>query len=198
MLKDMTSINYDNLTYLDKEGYYAAFDKSWGEFSKSFHKLETLPEYNEGGGHMLKCYQDGDYEGLGLKLKEFEQAEMGFNQKAIDAELVYERIHLVPKVFTPYLEYEWYTYVVSERMGETILAADISTILHAAELRDFVCFDEKIAYILDFRPGTCQGAWVAEGEDAKKLMAAYYEVRKQATDYKDWFELDPDVLSWIS
>ena len=118
----------------------------------------------------------------------------------INPTIQFQRLHTIQKPLSDYIQYEFYSYLVSEKTGE-----DIRCTFEANSFKhDFVLFDEQDLFILDFSSkGELLGCWYCarnfkNEKEFSKLIVYYQNLFNKALNFKKIAQFDQGLLNKIS
>lgn len=184
-------------TYIPLEKFSEVFGELWNTLRCEFLKLETLQYYDVAEDPNYFAYINKDIEGFVTALKQFHDDEMTASEQ-FEIPIEFKRIHLISRPFSQYIEYEFYSYLISEKSGENIRCIDsIKNI--SEEYDDFIMFDGKAILINDFsNDGKWHGSWCYESSSNDDLLVNlrkhYLELFSGAKDYKNFAKFDNDII----
>jgi hypothetical protein len=192
-MKDLDFQNLkNNSEYISVEDFFERFDKYYKNAKSDFKKLETLQYYHEDSSSPMWVYFKGDTKSFINSLEKFKQDELG---DVSTGNLSEKRIHFIDYPISKYLEYEYYTYVVSSTLSQDI---KILPTPKNQNLSDFVIFDDAKLLIHDYdEGGKLVGAYDFLGSDEQiaKLSQVYDQLYKSSLDFESMFEPDKNIIS---
>ncbi len=175
-----------NAVFLPDDGY----DKYWVEFNSAgvkAKKLEFLQTYAFIDGN--NDFDNKDYDAFVSMLKDFYINAWGGKDNI-------KRIHFVERPVDPYLEMEYYTYLVSERLGQDIRITEDRK-LFPKKVYDFVLFENDNLFILNFGNNDCwKGAWhVTDKKTIEEFSVWYDEVFAKCTNFKSMLTPNKEIIN---
>ena len=160
--------------HIDCDVFSALWDDLEGD-SVKIRKLEFLQTYAFMGEE--KNYQKGKYK---LFLKYLQK----FHDGAFGGKANMSRIHYVEYPLDPYLEMEYYTYLINEKYGQDIRVTNRRE-LFPEKMYDFLLFNNGNLLIHDFGKDSWNGAWwVTDKQDIKELTKWYDKVFEESINFK--------------
>jgi hypothetical protein len=183
------------------EEFNRLFDQHWELMTKRFFKFEGLQFYDEGPDGMLKPFQEGKYEEFGNKLKAARAEDEPFFATAKERGCSFVRVHAARTPFTSYMQAEFYSYVLSEQLGERIyyLAEEVLKSQLGFVPPDYICFDSDCVLVHDYNEnGTRKGGWAIEDhqvissvEDLSRILES------KAIPFRELMTPAPDVVAML-
>jgi hypothetical protein len=164
---------------LSLEEFHSEFLAAWQRLDRRFLKLECWQTYQEPATESLRAFLRGDRRRVDALLLTEARRDGFLYDEVVQRGLDYARIRLVQKPLTPYLAWEMWNYQVRERMGESILIAELppSVELPNNEFFDFLLFDRSVGLVHDYGDDGLQvGGWLVSDQ----AMLAELETRALA------------------
>lgn len=175
------------------EMFGGRFDAAWDRLSQRFFKFECQQYYDEGADGPYHDFVRGDHEALVEHLTALRREDLPFFQQARDRGAHFVRVHAIVKPLTEYMKYEFYSYSISELLGERILTIDLSVAetIAGASLQDFLLFDGSVLFAQTYDSGILRDAH--ETSDANNIAHAVELAERllhDAHDFREDFTLD--------
>jgi len=160
-----------------------------------------LQFYDEGLDSTYESYKNNEIDLFVERLVLFREGRLPELTELAQKSVSFKRLHFLKQPITKYLEYEYYTYLISSSLGEQIVVNNIDVVISKDNIGDFLLFDDKCAFIHDYDSnGIYKGAWVLQ-EDKKDLikeMCDWYDLQfSVATDFKGLFKPDQSIVDRI-
>lgn len=185
---------------LSVEDFDRIFDEQWDLMSRRFFKFEGLQYYDEGPESVLVPYLAGRFSEFAERLKSARSEDSPFFASARDRGVEFYRVHAVEHPFTAYLEAEFYSYILSEQLGETILCVSRAELDQTETyVPDFLLFDNKLALVHEYdQRGTRKGGWCIDDPSAVAIISQVSEwLIQKGTPFKQHFEGIPEILAML-
>lgn len=167
------------------------YDKLWDEFTKEgvcAKKLELLQTYDFIDGN--EDFKNKNYDKFVEMLKEFDENASGGKDNV-------KRLHYIEFPLNPYLEMEYYTYLIGEKYGQDIRVTDDRN-LFPSEVFDFVLFENGNLFLLDFGKNndTWVGAWHVTDESVLKQVSKWFDdVYAEAENFKSMMKPNKKIVA---
>ena len=110
-----------------------------------------------------------------------------------------KRLHLIEFLISDYIKYEYYSYYLSNYLGEFIKYNDIKK-YNNIPLKDFVIFDNKYLLIHDYgKEGRIKGAWylTEETTNLQELVTWYDASFRKVKYFQGIMKPDKNILDLI-
>jgi hypothetical protein len=188
--------------YLSLNDYHRQFVESWNQAKNLILKLETLMDYclDHNNSDYIFFIQDST-DAFIRELTSYWNSEARESYKRLTrGELSFKRLHTIEQPLSKYIEYEYYSYVASEVLGEEIRIIDKSNTLAGDKLNeDFVIFDGYEMYIQDYgEKGNLHGAWhVTDSAVIACRITQFDTAFAKAENYRKLFDGDVNIISGI-
>ena len=184
---------------IDEDEFLTIYTDAWNKMY-SFKKLEPLQEYNV-GEESYEHFQTKQYSEFVRDLIEFWKSEKDDFVDAVSRSAQIQRLRIVSSPVSEYIEHEYYSYIVSERMGEEIRFLRDET-NNLDNLLDFILFDRNTIIINLFNnDSSFASSYVYKSEDCPLLSNLYSEFEEcfsKAVNYKEILENpNQDIISEI-
>ncbi len=132
----------DKAIYLSLSEFNRKFDELWENMTESFKKFECLQIYDEPGECPIYDLINKDHNLFSKKLKQNKILDKPFYISALSKGISMKKLHLIEFPISDYIKYEYYSYYLSNYLGEFIKYNDIKK-YNNIQLKDFVIFDNK-------------------------------------------------------
>jgi hypothetical protein len=160
---------------LEASEFGAVFGDCWRAADRGMDKVEVWQAYSEPDARSYSAFLLGDY-GQVLGLIEAETRAEGFVYDDIRTKgktLTRQRVVRLP--LTPYLEWEFWSYLVRSALGDDVWVVDVTGIPAALPdpgLFDFLLFGRDAALVHDYAPGgVLDGGWLVTARTALERLA---------------------------
>jgi hypothetical protein len=188
---------FSNITVssrMTRQESHVRFDSAWDSLSVRFFKFECQQFYNEGAASPYHDFLAGDFDSFVRKLVDARREDAPFFEQAKARGTSFVRIHAINEPVSDYLKFEFYSYCLSELLGERILVVDHSQaeMLAGGTLKDFQLFDDHTLLVQDVVDGTNVG--VVESNDAADIARTAqlaHELESIGRGFRDAFPLEP-------
>lgn len=154
---------------LTVEEFSARFDAEWEKLSLRFFKYESLQYYKGEENAGFDAFRAGDYPEAIKRLRVARGEDRPFFESARRRGAQFVRVHAAHHPFSDYMQFEYYSYLMSEALGEEIYYVDERKVMQSFDslLSDFVLFDNRSVMFQDFdESGQFQGGWFSEDREA--------------------------------
>lgn len=189
-------------TYLPLEEFLSNFDNEWERMSRRLFKFEALQYYDEGPSSPYHAYLGKDFSQLVEKLKAARTADEPFFHTAAAKGVSFIRLHAVKVPFSQYLQFECYSYVLSEKLGEQIYFIEEPTVLdeNAGQISDFIQFDDAVILVHDYdASGALCGGWRIDDQVHILSISTIAEsLLKRARPFSDFFIGDLEIMKMLN
>jgi hypothetical protein len=149
------------------EEFFERFDEEWRKVTRRFFKFEALQFYDEGDESGFAEFQRGEYRAFAEKVRASHREEKPFYDSAISRGTSFQRLRTVRYPLTDYLKFEYYTYFVSQEMGETIRFLEEAEMEKAAGflIPDLVLFDDTALFQYHYEGDKLTGGYYVRDRD---------------------------------
>lgn len=190
--------------YKEKSKYYNVddstkiFNNIWDELQTSFKKFECQQEYDETSECPMFDLINKDYLTFSKKLLKFKNDEKPYYDDCLKKEVLLQRIHLIDFPITKYIEFEYYSYYISNSLGENIFYNTLDKYKNE-NLYDFMIFDSRYLIINDYDDnGKLIGAWHNEDKRNIREVEKWYDsVILESYDFKKILTPNKEILEMI-
>ncbi len=186
---------------LSVEEFNRCFDEQWELMARRFFKYEGLQWYDEGADGPIAQYLQGDVPEFVRRLRQARSEDQSFFDTASERGVEFYRIHAMKQPFTRYMEAEFYSYLLSERMGEQIYYIPEEKVLKLAggALPDFILFDTSLLLVLDYNSsGVLQGAWRVSAPMALEFVNDLAtQLLEHGVPFKECFDSRPEIEAML-
>lgn len=188
-------------SYLSIQEFNSYFDICWNSMTKSFKKFECLQYYAEGPDSPMIDFFRKDIVSFAEKLLLFKETEKKFYETALKKNISLERLHLVRFPVTDYLCFEYYSYYISQDLGENIMIDNIDSYSNQ-KFYDFVLFDDSYLFIYDYdEQCKLKGCWYMTSERysdlLKELSNFYNKIKQNSKPFQTMIKPDMKILNFI-
>ena len=198
-------LNFDiiknNSNYLDINKFNEKFDEIWSKMEVSFKKLECLQYYDESKDSPMFNLMNKDIDGFVKKLKFQEESEKPFYDEPIRKKVELSRLHLIEFPISDYIKFEYYSYYITNKLGENIFFDNIKK--YNINVEDLIIFDGRYMFVNDYdKYGKARGAWYIEpsckvGNYVSEVENWFDSVIKKAANFKQLMVPDKNILERI-
>ena len=154
--------------HVTTEGLASAFSEFSAKVQRRIFKLERLQNYIENDDESWREFQSGNIRRSIELMPGLRAADAQYDIDFFRRGLQFLRVRAVESPLSPYLSWEFQTYVISAQYGETILVTDLTNADRNGPLwnaRDFLLFDSFAVLVHDYDPdGLLCGGWVCQDE----------------------------------
>ena len=187
--------------YVSSEEFGSLFDTEWERMSSRFFKFESHQFYDEGDGGPFSHYLAGNEKLFINSLKEAREEDRPFNEDAIKRGVNLTRIHSIRLPMSKYIEFECYSYILSDLQGEDIFLAEEDSIFYTMKYTppDFILFDSSCLFMQDYdNRGVLKGVWVSRDKKVIGSAAnAYLSVMDIAKPFKEVFDGEKELIKLL-
>jgi len=190
-MKTLIERNTDKFTFYEKDSGYDVFKKFWVKSSNHILKLETRQIYL--GEDSFDFFVNGDLNAMVNDIAEFWADELnGTYRKIKNREVDFLRLHVVDFPLTDYLKSEFYSYIVSSRIGEQIKYVESNSVCSEYTLLDFVIFDNLAIMITEYNENNeVVGDWFLEDQTIiNKISCEFFSLFDKGKDYRGMYNSD--------
>ena len=164
----------DNATYLSIEEFGLRFDSLWENMKISFYKFENLQYYDESNDSPMFDLIDKNYNNFCEKLLHNKEEERSFYISALSKGISLKRLHFIDFPISKYIEFEYYSYYISNSLGENIKYNNSKEYKNQL-LKDFVLFDSEHILIHDYdKDGKLKGGWYLSNKQYLEELNKWY------------------------
>lgn len=175
----------------------AEFDAAWEGLSERFFKLECAQYYKDSS---YEDFASQRYDDCIAKLVSDRLEDLPFLAKARANGARLVRVHIVQLPLSRYVEFEFYSYYLSEKCGERVLVIDDrdveATTLEG--LTDFVLFDDRVGFVQTYERGTLRLVTRVETSSSISSLVDVSDILEaQAKPFREFMSLDPNITAKI-
>ena len=153
---------------LTSEEFFTASNDLLARTQRRVAKFERLQHYLEDNRSWLE-FQRGNIELSMQHLQKMRSEEANFDIDFFGRGLQFLRLRATELPLTPYLEWEFQSYILSAQYGETILITDFTNLPRDSRIwntRDFLLFDSRAVLIHDYKSdGSLDGGWLSRDKE---------------------------------
>jgi hypothetical protein len=185
--------------YLSAEAFSNLFDKHWEMMSQRFFKYEALQSYDEGPESACRAYMAGDVSLMVDRLKAAYGEEEPFFSSARRRGVSLLRVHAAELPLSLYMQAEYYSYILSERLGERILYLNRQGDGPQNRIPDFVMFDTLQVLAHDYdETGLLRGAWsITDPANLKAIEHLADTVTSLGVPFRELWSGDSKIIAAI-
>lgn len=187
-----------NSKRISVDTFYEKFSSYWDNMGETFRKLESLQFYQEGPESAMHPFFDGNVPDFVKKLRDFKNADAESSAQVLSKGIKMKRLHLVSFPISQYIEFEYYSYYISNFLGEDIRFKKVD-VPSLPIVCDFVVFDNKNMLMHDYnRAGQLVGAWECEDKNIiNEVITVYDKWFNSGEDFKGIMAPDEKILKGI-
>lgn len=187
--------------YLSQDEFSSHFDQEWDEMCFEFLKYESLQKYDEGADSPFHAFLAGETGEFISQLKRAREDDRPYFESARARGTAFFRLHAASRPFTKYLEFEYYSYVLSQQLGEQIYFIEKEIVISGDNfsIPDFVMFDRKVLLFHNYdENGMSQGGWLIKDEQTIENVAKqYHALLQDAVEFDRFYDADPHILKLL-
>jgi hypothetical protein len=161
--------------HVNLEGFTSAFSTFSANVQRRIFKLERLQSYVESDDESWREFQSGNIQRSLKLMPTLRAAEARYDIEFFRRGLQFLRMRAVELPLSPYLNWEFQSYIISAQYGETILVADVTNSDRNGALwnaTDFLLFDSFAVLVHDYDSDGClHGGWVCQDQASVKHYA---------------------------
>lgn len=182
---------------IDDEEFEMIYSNSWSNM-KSFKKFETLQTYNV-GENSYTFFKEKKYNEFVNELKTFYE----FNKSEfenIKADARVQRLRYIIFPLSLYIQHEYYSYLISEKLGESIRFISQPSCLK--DIVDFILFDKSTLLINLFsKEYSFEKTLLFEDPSEGSLGVLYDDFEclfDSAITFKDLMKPDSEIIELLN
>lgn len=183
---------------LSTDEFGMLFDEHWDKMSRRFFKYEGLQAYDEGPESAILSYVSGNLGEFAEHLKSAREEDKPFFESAKRRGTEFFRVHAVCQPLSTYMEAEFYSYVLSERLGERIHYVFEETVRSEIGFfpPDHILFDDTFALVHDYDVnGRLVGGWGVSGKDSLVAISEISsKLLEMGTPFRQLYQGRPEIL----
>ncbi|OGO87705.1 MAG: hypothetical protein A2Y24_02055 [Clostridiales bacterium GWE2_32_10] len=185
-------------TYIDKVEYRKLFKEHWADMKKSFYKYENLQNYKD-DSKFLEMYINKDFKGMREIITSLYTSEKELAKVRENKNINLIRVHGIKYPLSEYIKLEALIYKIPHKFGQKIYFFDKDREFSNKYIMDFVIFDEKIIFILDFCDEKLQGVWQCTEDipQIEKLCELFRHSESKLNDFRELGVADEEVNNAI-
>ena len=190
-MKKLIEHSTDKFTFYEKDSGYDVFKTFWDKSSKHILKLETRQIYL--GEDSFDFFVNGDLNAMVNDIAKFWADELsGTYRKIKNREVNFLRLHVVDFPLTDYLKSEFYSYIVSSRIGEQIRYIESDSVYSEYALNDFVIFDNLAIMVTEYNENNeVIGDWFSEDQTIiSKISCEFFSLFDKGKDFRGMYNSD--------
>jgi len=156
-----------NAHRLTAQGFSEIFLKAWKSTNALFFKYEAHQYYNQPDDPSFEALTEGKLYKAARLISEQIMADKHLYESAKAHGVRLVRVHAIKLPLSYYLQYEFMSYLTSQRLGEEIRVVDLHKVKEIG-IRDFLLFDDRFALVHNYVPptNTQDGGWLVEDPTA--------------------------------
>lgn len=184
-------------SYLSKPEYIERFSAEQADLSFRFRKFELLQSYSFLGETNFISFQEHRFLDFACGIQQFYRNNYESSVHANEKGIIRSRLRFVTRPITDYVKFQYYSYLVWEKLGYKISFFEEDKLLFE-KIRDFIIFDERVIFLLDFTEDTFRGVW--ECRDKTKIFSLiewYDQIASQSIDFHKLMEPDEEIIRYL-
>ncbi len=173
------------------------FDAAWETLQTRFFKFEGAQFYDEGPDGPYQHFIAGNLETLARTVVALRQEDAPFIREVVARGVNCTRLHALEHPISEYVQYEFYSYVLSEALGEKIFTTDIARAREVCGVipPDFIIFDDRLLFIQHYDAGVLRDVdCITDPDVIRKISAMADDLLQSAHSFHMDATLDASLV----
>lgn len=198
---DISSIDLNMLKdkdlFIEKSSSSQFFKIALNGLSNKFYKFESRQSYDGVGGKNYEAYKSGDKALFARALVDFYKRGKDLADTHRKKGVIKKRLHLIKYPLDDYLIFEYYTYIISEMLGEDIKFILEKDINKDAKLEDFTIYDDRFLFFQEYNTNNEPlGVFVRNDNKTIKFMSSFFEENfSKGIPFREMMHPDMEIIN---